>query len=101
MLRYTVLRLLIFFGFLVGIWLIPPMRDHPFVLVIIAGALSMVTSFYLLAPQRRELASRLAESVEARQTHRTEQERATTRTDEDEEDDEDYGGAGSPDAPAR
>jgi hypothetical protein len=86
--RYSLLRLLIFFAFLLLLWFIPWMQGHPIVLVVCAGALSMVTSYFALAQQRNQLAGRLAERVEARQSVRQERERAT-RTDEDDEDDED------------
>ncbi|HET8601074.1 MAG TPA: DUF4229 domain-containing protein [Segeticoccus sp.] len=90
MVRYSLLRLLIFFAFLLLLWFIPWMRHNPIPLVIAAGALSMVTSYFALAQQRNQIAGRLAERVEARQFAREERDRLA-RTDEDDEDDEDEG----------
>ncbi|HET7304988.1 MAG TPA: DUF4229 domain-containing protein [Segeticoccus sp.] len=88
MVRYSLMRLLIFVAFLLLLWFIPWMQMHPFVLVVLAGVLSMVTSYFALAQQRNQIAGRLANHVEQRQTVRQQRDHAT-RTDEDDEDDED------------
>lgn len=87
MLRYTVLRLLIFAVFLViFIWLTGPSIWA----LVFAALFSMVTSLFLLRGQRQRMAEQLAAKVEDQRTKRASK-IASERTDEDEEDDEQDG----------
>ncbi len=84
MLRYTVLRLLVFAVFLLifvwvgvpGIWAL-----------LFAALFSMVTSLFLLRRQRQDMAEQIAQRVQKQRVKRAEK-IATQRTDEDEEDGE-------------
>jgi hypothetical protein len=93
MVRYSLLRILIFFGCLGLLWLVglrgPGQRPW---LVIGAGLLSMVISYFVLAPFREQTVDKIAHRVEARTAAR-----AGRVTDEDIEDAaiEDAPGAGS------
>jgi type II secretory pathway component PulM len=69
--RYTVMRLLIFFGCLVLLWLVFEMlkiegQDKPLVLVAGAAILSAVVSWFVLREPREQMSERIAEKVEAR-----------------------------------
>ena len=84
MLRYTVLRLLVFAVFLlVFVWLgVPDLWA-----LLYAALFSMVTSLFLLRGQRQEMADQIATRIERRRAQR-EDRIAAGRTDEDEEDTE-------------
>jgi len=83
-LRYTVLRLLIFAVFLlVFVWIgVPDLWA-----LVYAALFSMVTSLFLLRGQRQQMADQIASTVERRRSVRADK-IAAERTDEDEEDDE-------------
>ncbi|MGB7449956.1 MAG: DUF4229 domain-containing protein [Ornithinimicrobium sp.] len=84
MLRYTVLRLLVFAVFLLAfIWIGVPNLWA----LVFAALFSMVTSLFLLRSQRAQMADQLAASVQRRRDRRAEQ-IAAQRTDEDDEDTE-------------
>jgi len=89
-LRYTVLRLLIFAVFLlVFIWVgVPDLWA-----LVYAALFSMVTSLFLLRGQRQEMAEQIAATVERRRARRADK-IAAQRTDEDEEDSETEGPRG-------
>lgn len=82
MVRYSLLRLLIFFGCLGLLWLVglrdPDQRAY---LVVGAALLSMIVSFFVLSPFREEAVGRISERVEARTAARSQR-----VTDEDVED---------------
>lgn len=82
MLRYTVLRLLIFAVFLlVFVW-----ARVPGVWALLFAALfSMVTSLFLLRRQRQQMADQIVDHVERRRVKRADK-IDSQRTDEDEED---------------
>ncbi|MGB3827996.1 MAG: DUF4229 domain-containing protein [Ornithinimicrobium sp.] len=82
MLRYTVLRLLVFAVFLlIFLWL-----NVPGIWALLFAALfSMVTSLFLLRAQRQQMADQLVEGIERRRAKRAEK-IASQRTDEDDED---------------
>ncbi|MDN5796439.1 MAG: DUF4229 domain-containing protein [Intrasporangium sp.] len=65
MLRYTVLRLLIFFGFTLLFWLVG-LRHNPIVLIVLAAIASSVTSYVLLRGLRDEMTAGLVARHEAR-----------------------------------
>jgi hypothetical protein len=65
MLRYTVLRLLIFFGFTLLFWLVG-LRHSPLVLIVLAALASSVTSYALLRGMRDEMTAKLVARHEAR-----------------------------------
>lgn len=65
MVRYTLLRLLIFFGFLVLFWLIG-LRDNKVLLLGAAALASAAASYILLRGMRDEMTTRLVERHEAK-----------------------------------
>lgn len=65
MVRYTVLRLLIFFGFLTLFWLIG-LRNNPVLLLVAAAIASAAASYVLLRGMRDEVTARLMERHEAK-----------------------------------
>ena len=67
MLRYSLLRLLIFFGVLSLLWLLGLRdRDEQMMLLVLSALISMVLSYFVLARFRVESTRRLAEAVERR-----------------------------------
>jgi type II secretory pathway component PulM len=67
MVRYTVLRLLIFFGVLCALWLVGLRdRDQQWMLLVLAALISMVLSYFLLARFREESTRQLQERFEQR-----------------------------------
>ncbi|MGB3186922.1 MAG: DUF4229 domain-containing protein [Ornithinimicrobium sp.] len=84
MLRYTVLRLLVFFVFtLAFVWV-----GVPGLWAVVFGALfSMVTSLFLLRRQRDQMAQDVVARIDRGRSRRAEK-IAAQRTDEDEEDGE-------------
>ena len=82
MLRYTVLRLLVFAVFLlIFVW-----AGVPDIWALLFAALfSMVTSLFLLRTQRQQMADQIVDKVEQRRAKRADK-IASQRTDEDEED---------------
>jgi Protein of unknown function (DUF4229) len=95
MVRYTVLRLLIFFGCVAVLWL-AGLRDRADLLLLVASAalLSAVISYFALRRFREEYSAQLAEKIEKR----TEAKRAAAAvvpTDEDAEDAETAGDEGT------
>jgi hypothetical protein len=78
MLRYSLLRLLIFFGVLALLWLLGLRdRDEQLILVVGAALLSMVISYFVLRRFRedysREIAQKLERRAEAKQKKRAAQ----------------------------
>jgi hypothetical protein len=65
MLRYTVLRLLIFFGFLVFFWLIG-LGENKVLLLGLAAVASAIASYALLRGMRDELTAKLMDRHEAK-----------------------------------
>jgi hypothetical protein len=63
--RYTLLRLLIFFGFLFLFWLIG-LRDNPVLLLGAAAIASAAASYILLRGMRDEMTAKLVDRHEAR-----------------------------------
>ena len=70
MLRYTVLRLLIFFGCLLFFWLVG-LRNDQILLLLVSAATSVLLSFFLLRSQR----DRFSEQIQARMEKRQEAKR--------------------------
>jgi hypothetical protein len=67
MLRYTLLRILIFFGVLALLWLLGLRdRDEQLILVVAAALVSMVISYFALRPFREEYSRQIAQRLEAR-----------------------------------
>ena len=86
MLRYTLLRFLVFFGCLAVLWLLG-LRDEEDMLLLVAGAalLSAVISYFLLRRFREDYSTQLATRLEERSAAR--RVRAAGRpSDEDAED---------------
>lgn len=83
MLRYTVYRLMIFFGALLAFWL-AGLRgpDQQILLLLLSAAASVVLSFFLLRRQREQFAEWIAARVE----QRAETRRQVAGADEDAED---------------
>jgi hypothetical protein len=65
MLRYTVLRLLIFFGFTMLFWLVG-LRKDVVLLIIFAAVASAITSYFLLRGMRDEMTAKLMDRHETR-----------------------------------
>jgi len=86
MLRYSVLRLLIFFGVLSLLWLLG-LRDpgQRWMLLVLSALISMVLSYFVLGRFREESTQRIAEVVERRtaaKQHRGQDENAEDAEDE-------------------
>ncbi|WP_406829554.1 DUF4229 domain-containing protein [Pedococcus sp. KACC 23699] len=97
MLRYSVLRLLIFFGVLSLLWLLGLRgKDQEWMLLVGSALISMVLSYFVLARFREESTRQLAERVQRRTESKQAAAAAGTGTvhgrDEDAEDAEDEGG---------
>ena len=93
MLRYSDLRLLIFFGVLSLLWLLGLRdQDQQWMLLVLSALISMVLSFFVLARFREEgttaIAERLQRRVEAKQAGKP----AVHGADEEAEDAEDERG---------
>ncbi len=83
MVRYTLLRLLIFFGCLVFFWLVGLRRPDQQVYLLIASALaSVVLSYFVLRREREQFSAKIAERIERRSQVR----RSATGVDEEAED---------------
>lgn len=65
MVRYTLLRLLIFFGFLVLFWLVG-LRDNKVLLLGAAALASAAASYILLRDMRDEMTAKLMDRHEAK-----------------------------------
>ncbi len=65
MLRYSVLRLLIFFGVLLLLWLLG-LRDSPVLLLGLSAVISAVVSYALLRGMRDEMTAKLMDRHEAK-----------------------------------
>ncbi len=85
MARYTVLRLLVFFGVLCALWL-AQLRGWP--LLLLAAVISAIISVFLLAGPREAVAEKLEQKV-AERRERAEEYR-TAEDDLDESADEEY-----------
>ena len=83
MVRYSLLRLLIFFGCVGLLWLLGlRSAEQGLMLVVGAALLSMVISYVVLRPFREDYSAQIAERLQARSERR----RQTGPTDEDIED---------------
>ena len=69
MLRYTVLRLLIFFGCLIFFWLVG-LRNNEILLLAVAAVVSVALSYFLLRSQRNRFSEQIADRIERRQAAR-------------------------------
>ena len=86
MLRYTVLRLLIFFGCLVFFWLVG-LRNDQVLLLLVSAVVSVILSFFVLRSQRDRFSEQIADKIERRQeARRAAREAGELETDEDAED---------------
>lgn len=63
--RYTILRLLIFFGALLALWLVG-IRNNPVLLLALSAIISAVVSYALLRGMRDEMTAKLVERHEAK-----------------------------------
>jgi Flp pilus assembly protein TadB len=68
-LRYTVLRLLIFFGCLIFFWLVG-LRNNEILLLAVAAVVSVALSYFLLRSQRNRFSEQIADRIERRQAAR-------------------------------
>ena len=65
MVRYSVLRLLIFFGVLAALWLLGLRGpDQQLLLLVLAAAISMAISVVVLRPFREDYSRQLAQRLE-------------------------------------
>lgn len=84
MLRYTVLRLLIFFGCLIFFWLVG-LRNNEILLLAVSAVVSVALSYFLLRSQRNRFSEQIADRIERRQAAR-QRAAGTAGTDEAAED---------------
>ena len=82
MLRYTVLRLLIFFGCLAFFWLVG-LRNNEVLLLAVSALVSVALSYFLLRAQRDRFSEQIADRLERRQARR--QAVSTTASDDSDE----------------
>jgi Protein of unknown function (DUF4229) len=68
-LRYTVLRLLIFFGCLIFFWLVG-LRNNEILLLAVSAVVSVALSYFLLRSQRNRFSEQIADRIERRQAAR-------------------------------
>ena len=93
MVRYSLLRILIFFGVLAALWLLGLRGpDQQLLLLVLAAAISMAISVVVLRPFREDYSRQLAQRLEGRA--RAKQQRSTG-SDELAEDTEDEGPKGA------
>ena len=93
MLRYTVLRLLIFFGVLSLLWLAGLRdQDQQWMLLVVSALVSMVISYFVLARFREESTRQLAERIQRRAEAKQSGAPAVSGDDEAAEDAEDERG---------
>ena len=86
MLRYTLLRALIFFGVMALLYLLGLRdRDQQWMLLVLSALISMVLSYFVLARFREESTQRIAQAVERRTAAK--QHKGRDESDEDAEDD--------------
>lgn len=87
MLRYSVLRLLIFFGVLALLWLLGLRgSDQQWMLLVLSALISMVLSYFVLARFRQESTQQIAQRLERRAAARQQHSGAVHGTDESAED---------------
>ncbi|HEX5967298.1 MAG TPA: DUF4229 domain-containing protein, partial [Intrasporangium sp.] len=65
MVRYSILRLLVFFGVLLALWLVG-IRNNPVLLIALSAVISAAVSYALLRGMRDELTAKLMERHEAK-----------------------------------
>jgi hypothetical protein len=93
MLRYSVLRLLVFFGVLSVLWLAGLRdQDQQWMLLVLSALISMVLSYFVLARFREESTAELARRIERRAAAKQEGKPAVSGADEAAEDAEDERG---------
>ena len=99
MLRYTLLRLLVFLGALALLWLLGLRGEEDLLLLVVGAALlSMVVSFFALRRFREDTSARIAERLDARAAARQARP-AHTGADEEAEDAEVARGTGDASPP--
>jgi hypothetical protein len=86
-LRYTLYRLLIFFGCLLFFWLVG-LRNDQILLLLVSAVASVVLSFFLLRSQRAQFSAQIADRVERRAAKQQAGEPGDGETDEAAEDSE-------------
>jgi type II secretory pathway component PulM len=87
MLRYSVLRLLLFFGVLCALWLLGLRdRDQQWMLLVLAALISMVLSYFVLARFREESTRQIEERLARRSQARAQDDSASDEAAEDAED---------------
>ena len=92
MVRYSILRLLVFFGVLLALWLVG-IRNNPVLLLALSAIISAAVSYALLRGMRDELTAKLMERHEAKVRAKQEGERTPTEDElaEDAEAESPYG----------
>jgi membrane protein implicated in regulation of membrane protease activity len=86
--RYSLLRLLIFFGVLAALWLLGLREpEEQILLLVLAAAISMLISFVVLKRFRDDYSRQINERLQQRA--QAKQQRRTTHSDEQAEDAED------------
>ncbi|HET6693881.1 MAG TPA: DUF4229 domain-containing protein [Pedococcus sp.] len=97
MVRYTVLRLLIFFGVLAALWLLGLRdRDEQLLLLVLSAVISMAISLVVLKRFRDDYSEQIAERLQRRAEAKQQRARRSDEQAEDAED-ADEGAAGTRD----
>ena len=87
MLRYSLLRVLVFFGVLSLLWLVGLRdRDEQWMLLVLSALISMVLSYFVLARFREESTRRLQERLSHRGHVKVDRAKASDEAAEDAED---------------
>jgi mannitol-specific phosphotransferase system IIBC component len=81
-LRYTLYRLLIFFGCLLFFWLVG-LRNDQVLLLLVSAVVSVVLSFFLLRSQREQFSAQIADRMEKRQAAKAQAREAADVVDPD------------------
>lgn len=84
MIRYSLLRLLVFFGFVLLFWLIG-LRNNPVLLLGSAALASAAASYLLLREMRNEMTAQLVARHEARAERRSQRPPSSDEAAEDRE----------------
>ncbi len=96
MVRYSVLRLLIFFGVLAALWLLGLRGpDQQLLLLVLAAAISMAISVVVLRPFREDYSRQLAQRLEGRARAKQQRSRGSDELAEDTEDEGPKGAEGT------
>lgn len=84
MVRYTILRFLIFFGVVIALYLVG-LKDNPLLLIALAAVISAIVSLLVLRGMRDEMTAKLIDRHEARLEAKANRAKSRDELDEDAE----------------